>query len=149
MAMITGFLIAYALFTAPFIAMGVWRAYKGKPKADDAIEATYTNRVLFNVIDQMGKSAEAWFIALRDGQSHLKRDNQAMLQATKVIAQSMIEIKGLAQDFTKAPTREKRVEDFVHSLELVRDRYTKTASQKKVVESIISNIKTSHGPKAK
>lgn len=149
MAMITGFLIAYAAFTLPvvgYIGYKVW-ARMAHPERDAAKPSG--SMLVISAMREVRDQLVAWLVVIENRQKVSAQDHQAMLQATKAIAQSLLDIKVAAESFSKAPSPEKSINDFVHSLEYARDRFARTATQKKVVEAIIINVKTTHGTESK
>jgi hypothetical protein len=93
-----------------------------------------------------------WFTAIRDNQDDNKRDMGAMLQATQTIARSMLEIKEIASSFSKGQphkyivgteeTSSKNRDQFAAYFEYVRDNFPMTPTETKVVNKIISNLKS-------
>lgn len=178
MAMIEGFLIAYACFSAPLMGLGLYGAWKKRKvspkkvaiKGDNIDEllkilegSNFTGEIhevpktpqetimvqAHRIIDHMKEQdriALHWFAHLRDKADLSKRDMDAMLQAAKAIASSVLLIE---KELGKPKDAEGSIESFVHNLEYARDKFAHTPSQKKVVEAIISNVKMSYEQRTK
>lgn len=178
MAMITGFLLAYMCFTAPIIGWGVWRAMKGE-KADKVKEPTSSeleniiktafgskgiavkvhempktaleaimvrSAVILAAIEDCNKTNASYLTAIFDKSKENKADMQALIQAVHAITKGMTEV---VDKVGKPLSAQGSIDNFVHNLEYARDVFAKTPTQKKAVESIILNIKSSHGTKSK
>ena len=144
MAMITGFLFAYFLFTAPAIAWGVYRTAK-RP----ANSVSDTVRII-EEIHQLDRTVAVDFVATSDKLGRAERDHGAMLQVMKEIAQALLDIKIIAKDSNTPQSRGiGTVDNFVHELEYARDKFAKTPAQKRTIESIISTVRLTYGPETK
>lgn len=112
------------------------------PKTPTEAIIVCTQEILMAMVEG-GRVTVAWLTELRNKADVNKRDMDAMLQVTQSIAKMLLEMKD--EDARRLPGSPETVETFVHTLEYARDKYADTPAQKKVVETIISSIKTNHG----
>lgn len=81
-----------------------------------------------------------------DLQSHAsinKTDMNAVMHAVQAGTKALLDM----QKKEDSPAPEQAIESFVHTLEYARDRFTKSETQKKALELVITNVKTTHGTK--
>lgn len=168
--MMTGFLLAYVAFTLPLFAFGLRQAWKKRhPKqvpneVTDLIKEAFgkhglvanvheipqtpeeaivvMSQEILKAIRQSETLAQAWFSTIRDRLVINKGDMDAMMKATEALTKGLL---ALQERESVAVKQEPKIEQFLYDLEYVRDKFVDTPSQKKVIESIISKVKTQHG----
>lgn len=102
------------------------------------------SQIVLGAIKEVRQEIVPWFTLLRDKVDDNKRDSIAIMQATAKIASAMLDIKNIAEKVNEPKDNPGSAESFIHSLEYARDKFAKTAPQRKAVEAIITNIRTSH-----
>ena len=147
---LVGILIAYMIVTAPFLGVVIYRVYKSlKPKEAKGMSVNAmvmeSKVMVLDEIRLVQRSLNAWFPALGVDLKDLKKDSTATLQALTAITKAMTDIKITAETFSRDAGKEVNVSKFVQHLEYARDKYTKTPTQKKAIQGVISNVITQHG----
>lgn len=155
--MLNSILITYVLLTAPFVAILVLKVVKkltdkkaiGTVSTLDAVQML--DKKIGDEMSALSKSNMDYFSNISYKNNKILEDIHALLFSTKAMTEAMIEIRKSAVQMSTdvKPTPVKNIESFVNSLSYVRDKFTDTPEQKKVVDTIISNIKTTHGSKTK
>lgn len=183
--MITGFLIAYALFTSPLIAWGVWNAVKDRkstapsavttPEPENAVKDMLTkaladkgfnvkvhelprnateavmsqSRAILDAIENLNRVQTSWLTYLKQNSDANKIDMAALLQSNVAVTKGVTTLIDAVAKLEGKPGIEKSIDSFVNSLEYARDKFATTQVQRKAVESIIKNVKTTHGTEQK
>lgn len=145
------------MLTAPFVGILVLKVAKkltGKKTVGivstlDAVQML--DKKMGEELSALSKSNMDYFSNISYKNNKILEDIHALLFSTKAMTEAMIEIrKSAVQMSTDAkPTPVKNIESFVNSLSYARDKFAETPEQKKAVDTIISNIKTTHGSKTR
>lgn len=133
-------LVVYAFVTVPLVTAAFVRIYRrGKQRAaekpiGDDMERRITKRLDILLKEMVTQNTIHDFWSEQD-----HRDLTALLTSTRTIATALINIKdsvndNLVKGVSKPP------EYYIAQLQFARDKYAKTPSQKKVLDSIISSI---------
>ncbi len=168
--MITAFVFGWAVATTTIIVWGVLRIRKQKPVVP-VVEKKETDildfqEIIKNAFKAKGIDAKmveipeidvgiarsdiakletvlvAWLTSIRDKVDINKRDMDAMLQVCRALAINVLDIQ---KSLEQPAQRERNQSAFINELRYVGERFAKTPTQKKVIESIISNVRETYG----
>lgn len=113
----------------------------------DALEAIIMHSsIIMTAIGSLDRKMETWFQYLKQKGEESRRNEATIMRAEEKVVQGVTQLAEAVgkQAGTVATPEPARIETFVHTLEYARDKFAKTAPQKKAIDTIISNIKITH-----
>lgn len=179
MAMIIGFAFGWAFSATAMIIWALVRSAKPKqivgteplPKTNDvaeiikkafgdkgigvkvhevptnAMEAIMSrSQIIIDAIHDSNVTYAPYLTFLKDKADENKRDMGAVLQGSKALIETVMTIQKLLE---QPAQRERNKTSFINELRYAGERFAKTPAQKKVMESIISNVMEMYGTEQK